>query len=257
MSNLDDQGIAQSLRIGSADTIRQHIKNIADKFNIPSDISDKNFRRRELVKLFRQYSPESVSAKHKHDENWSGFSESSDRPQPPTPQNISTAPVTDNLTIPSDQEELEIDGSISSWVSEKSYNKFIARDFDLKKLIEYTENGISSKVLSIWGMGGLGKTATCHRLISLLDHQKRFKEIINRKVNIVPKHKTQINKDKDEKKKLHELVFNNTKLSSDNQFLKPFKDKSLTVFSPISIHDKINGRSYFGNLAYIKPFNMK
>jgi molybdopterin-guanine dinucleotide biosynthesis protein len=179
LSNLDDQGVAQSLRIGSADTVRQHIKNIADKFDIPSDISDKNFRRREMVKLFRQYSPESVSAKHKHDENWSVFSEGSDRPQPPTnPQNISTARVNDNSHIPSDQEELETDSSISSWVSEKSYNKFIARDFDLKKLIEYTENGISSKVLSIWGMGGLGKTATCHRLISLLCHQKRFKKIV-------------------------------------------------------------------------------
>ncbi|MFN5856290.1 MAG: helix-turn-helix transcriptional regulator, partial [Pseudanabaenaceae cyanobacterium] len=42
LSNLDDQGVAQSLRIGSADTVRQHIKNIADKFDIPSDISDKN-----------------------------------------------------------------------------------------------------------------------------------------------------------------------------------------------------------------------
>lgn len=105
--------------------------------------------------------------------------ENSDRPQPSSNlENISTATVNDNLPKPSDQEELEIDSFISSWISEKSYNKFIARDFDLKKLIEYTEDDINSKILSIWGMGGLGKTATCHRLVSLLHQQKRFKKIV-------------------------------------------------------------------------------
>ena len=154
-------------------TIEGHRKEIYKRFeSVCPALTTAKKGKKEILRDYLNY------LKTRYDSQ-RDFTEISDRPQPPTnSQNISTAPVTDNLAIPSDQEELEIDGSISSWVSEKSYNKFIARDFDLKKLIEYTENGISSKVLSIWGMGGLGKTATCHRLISLLYHQKRFKKIV-------------------------------------------------------------------------------
>jgi len=68
LHGLDDKDIAVNIPINVA-TVRQHIGNIADKFDIPSDISDKTFRRRELIKIFRKFAPERLSDNHKYDEN--------------------------------------------------------------------------------------------------------------------------------------------------------------------------------------------
>jgi ABC-type uncharacterized transport system YnjBCD ATPase subunit len=61
--------------------------------------------------------------------------------------------------------------------SEKTYGKFIARTNDTNKVLKYLENPDTNKVVSLVGLGGIGKTSLCHHIAMEAIRKDLFKKI--------------------------------------------------------------------------------
>lgn len=81
------------------------------------------------------------------------------------------------LEIENDDEETETIPNLLTWQLEKKYQQFIGRSDDLQEIIKVLESGNKAKIFSITGIGGLGKTAFCHQLVSQAYRNKIFTKI--------------------------------------------------------------------------------
>ena len=87
--------------------------------------------------------------------------------------------IVDNSPLEIEDEELDL----STWQLEKKYQQFIGRNDDLQEILEALESlkalesKYKSRVFSITGIGGLGKTAFCHQLVSQAYQANLFTKI--------------------------------------------------------------------------------
>ncbi|GEM_PF-3098796 len=83
------------------------------------------------------------------------------------PGSVADASVTDQMG-PKLAEVLDAQGEIAgatTWRDEQHYNKFIGRSDERHNMLKYLEED-RPQIFSIVGMGGMGKTAFCHKVVS-------------------------------------------------------------------------------------------
>ncbi|MFM2062455.1 MAG: hypothetical protein RLZZ507_2125 [Cyanobacteriota bacterium] len=81
------------------------------------------------------------------------------------------------LEVENDDEDTEHTSNLLTWQLEKKYQQFIGRSDDLQEILQVLESKNQSTIFSITGIGGLGKTAFCHQLVSQAYHKKIFTKI--------------------------------------------------------------------------------
>ncbi len=134
LSNQDDEMIADYLEIADS-TVRQHISRIANKLEIPSDKTDKGFRRRELVSLFRRFEIKGYAVADIHYCDESVFLEGK-----------SSA-----LTVEPKQ----------AWQSDPN---FVGREEAINTLNNFREQGV--QLLQIVGVSGQGKSTLARKYLN-------------------------------------------------------------------------------------------
>lgn len=70
------------------------------------------------------------------------------------------------------------DIDLATWQEERHYGQFVGRTDELKEILKLLESEKKIKVLSIVGIGGLGKTALCHQLSDQAYQAKVFTKIV-------------------------------------------------------------------------------
>ncbi|OKH17126.1 LuxR C-terminal-related transcriptional regulator [[Limnothrix rosea] IAM M-220] len=145
LSGQDDGAIAVDLEIKDS-TVRQHISRIANKLGVPSDKTDKGFRRRELVKQFRQFGIDGYTVADIH---------YCDEPAVPK--------VKDSAV------EAEVEPK-QAWQNDPN---FVGREEAIAELDRLRKQG--SKLVQIVAAGGQGKTTLARKyLYSRFDHVIEF-----------------------------------------------------------------------------------
>lgn len=138
-----DRAIAEELEIAES-TVRQHISRIASKLKIPSDKTDKGFRRRELTLLFRKFKLDDYIVTKVSDGN-----------KAQTPQ-------VDSVTV---KAEVVSDDALFNDPN------FVGREEVIAALDELREKG--AKLVQIVAPGGQGKTTLARKYL-----HSRFSQVI-------------------------------------------------------------------------------
>ncbi|WP_414528353.1 ATP-binding protein [Nodularia chucula] len=81
------------------------------------------------------------------------------------------------IEIDDDEDETETTSHLVTWKLEKKYQQFIGRSDDLQEILQRLTSEYQPKIFSITGIGGLGKTAFCHQLVTQAYQANIFNKI--------------------------------------------------------------------------------